>query len=269
MENQQPLAEPKPVTKEIAETPKKDVAKPLVDDKTRQKLAKAVMETDTSVLKPVEYAQLRKLATDYHAAKALPKSYEKPEQILLAMQFGRTMGMSPYEAVINGYFVNGSYNVWGKAVPAALRRHGWTWRFENEVDDSCTVIMFNPRLNETIEDTFTYQDAIDSGFTKDNYGKDKVGWRKGANRKRKLRYGVLSQVLHTYVPEVLGAVGGIAEYSEDYADAEVNHAQDKTVTMRANIEAADAEFLSDQQDDFHPEPVAEEKANAAEPSDAK
>ena len=59
-----------------------------------------------------------------------------------------------------------------------------------------------------------------SGFTKDKYGNIKLGWKEGANRKRKLRYGVLSQIIHTYLPEVLGSVTGIGDYSEDYMAAE-------------------------------------------------
>lgn len=31
---------------------------------------------------------------------------------------------------------------------------------------------------------------------------------------------MLSQIIHTYLPEVLGSVAGIGDYSEDYMDAQ-------------------------------------------------
>lgn len=118
------------------------------------------------------------------------------------------------------YFVGGKLQIYGKATPAALRRAGWRIRKFEETKDSCTATVFNPKTDEEITDTFTFQDAELSGFTKDKYGNIKLGWKEGANRKRKLRYGVLSQIIHTYLPEVLGSVTGIGDYSEDYMAAE-------------------------------------------------
>jgi hypothetical protein len=130
------------------------------------------------------------------------------------------------------------YNVFGKALPAALRRHGWNWHFENETPEQCSVVLRNTRTGEVIEDTFLFSDAVASGFIKDKSGAVKFGWKEGANRKRKLRYGVLSQVVHTYIPDVLGAVGGIAEYSEDYGDGQQSHESDKDVKRQAQMERA-------------------------------
>ena len=90
----------------------------------------------------------------------------------------------------------------------------------DETDDSCTATVYNPKTGEEITDTFTYRDAELSGFVKDSRGGIKLGWKPGANRKRKLRYAVLSQIIHTYLPEVLGSVAGIGDYSEDYIDAQ-------------------------------------------------
>jgi hypothetical protein len=249
------------------EEPKKNPAPKevsLVSDDARRKMANAVLETTTSVMNPVEHEQLRKLAKEYWLAGALPKSYQNPDQLMLAMQFGRTMGMTPYESIVNGYFVNGSYNVWGKAIPAALRRHGWSWKFFDETPDSCSVDLKNRMTHEAIVDTFTHQDAVASGFTKDSYGKEKVGWRPGANRRRKLRYGALSQVLHTYIPEVLGAVAGIAEYSEDYLEAEQGSIQDRSTDRREKIKAAEAQRQAELNDDFEPEVIEPEPKEAVE-----
>jgi hypothetical protein len=210
----------------------------LIDDQAKKELATAVVSQTTSVLNPVEHEQLRKLSKEYFLSNAYPESYKNPEQIMMAMIMGRSMGMTPHESVVNGYFVRGMYNVFGKALPASLRRHGWTWHFKDETAEQCSVVLRNTRTEEVIEDTFLYEDAVSSGFTKDSGGREKFGWKAGANRKRKLRYGVLSQVVHTYIPDVLGAVVGIAEYSEDYGDAQQNHDTDKNVRRQAQMERA-------------------------------
>lgn len=235
----------------------------LLGEESKRKITEAVIETTTSVMNPIEHEQLRKLAKEYYAAGALPESYKSPEQVFLAMQFGRTMGMTPHESIVNGYFVSGSYNVYGKAIPAALRRHGWIWKFVNETEAQCGIKLENSETGETIEDLFTYQDAVDSGYTQ-KYGKESFAWKKGANRKRKLRYGVLSLVLHTYLPDVLGAVSGIAEYSEDYIEGQSETAEDRVEANRQRMEAAEARRKEMADNGFEPQVVepTEEEATA-------
>lgn len=188
------------------------------DDKRNLNLA--VLSETTDVMNPVEYEQIKKLAKDFWAAGALAKSFQNEQQIVMAMLAGREMGMTFNEAVNDLYFVNGKLNVHGKATPAALRRHDWQIKYADETQASCTAMLRNTKTGEEIVDTFTFAEAEQSGFTKDSSGKVKAGWLPGANRRRKLRYGVLSLIIHTYTPEVLGAAAGIGEYSEDYAASE-------------------------------------------------
>lgn len=199
---------------------KESAPKSVLTDKDKRAINLKVLNTETDVMNPIEYEQMRKIANDMHAAGSLPSSYSNPQQVFMAIQLGRQMGFAPHEAVLNGYYVDGRYNIWGKAVPSALRRHGWRWKFEHPTSDTVTIKMINTKTGEEIEDEYSYEDAKLSGFTTDRSGREKFGWKQGANRKRKLRYGILSQVLHTYLPDVLGGVVGIAEYSEDYIEGE-------------------------------------------------
>lgn len=177
-----------------------------------------VMSQATDVMDPIAYAQTKTLSKDLLASRSLPTSYENQEQVMMAITAGREAGMSPTEAIRSFYFVNGSLNIYGAATPAALRRKGWRIQYKDETPDSCTAVVTNMHTGEVIEDTFTYEEAKLSGFVSDSRGRVKFGWKSGANRKRKLRYGVLSMIIHTYVPEVLGGAAGIGEYSQDYAD---------------------------------------------------
>ena len=191
----------------------------LTDDDQRE-ITKAISTTATSVMNPVEYAQMKKIADDMIASKSLPSTFTNAAQVQMALMAGHEMGMTTMESLNDLYFVGGKLQIYGKATPAALRRAGWRIKQFEETDESCTATVYNPKTGEEIVDTFTYRDAELSGFTKDSRGSVKLGWKPGANRKRKLRYAVLSQIIHTYLPEVLGSVAGIGEYSEDYMDAQ-------------------------------------------------
>lgn len=190
----------------------------LTDDDKRE-LTMAIKTKETGVMDPVAYEQMKIISRDLIASKSLPKTFENAAQVQMALMAGKEMGMTTMEALNDLYFVGGKLQIYGKATPAALRRAGWRIKFD-DAEDACTATITNPETGEEITDTFTMKDAELSGFVKDNYGNVKMGWKPGANRKRKLRYAVLSQIIHTYVPEVLGAVAGIGEYSDDYLDAE-------------------------------------------------
>lgn len=206
-------------TKKQEKQPETQPAKQILTDKDKRTITMAVRTEKTSVMDPVEYAQMKIIADDMIKSKSLPSSFENAEQVKMALMAGREMGMTTMESLNDLYFVSGKLQIYGKATPAALRRAGWRIKTFEETEDSCTATVWNPTTDETITDTFTYKDAELSGFVKDKYGNVKLGWREGANRKRKLRYAVLSQIIHTYLPEVLGSVAGIGDYSEDYMDA--------------------------------------------------
>lgn len=206
--------EPSPKDKTEAQAPS------VLSNEDKRDLTMSIKTTKTDVMDPVAYEQMKIISRDMISSKSLPSTFTNVAQVQMALMAGHEMGMTTMESLNDLYFVGGKLQIYGKATPAALRRAGWRIRKFEETKDSCTATVFNPKTDEEITDTFTFQDAELSGFTKDKYGNIKLGWKEGANRKRKLRYGVLSQIIHTYLPEVLGSVSGIGDYSEDYMDAE-------------------------------------------------
>jgi hypothetical protein len=168
----------------------------------------------TNYLDPNLYIQLKALAQDFIKSKAIPSVWQSAEQVLVGLQTGAEMGMKPMEAMNSLYPVNGAINVWGKATTRRLKEHGWTIKYSNESQETCTATV--SKGNKKYTETFTFAEAEESGYTKDSYGKLKVGWRPGMNRRKKLRYGVLSLIISTEIPEVLGSAMGIVEVSDDY-----------------------------------------------------
>lgn len=179
------------------------------------KQAITIRDTEaTSFLDPNLYTQMKALANDFIKSKSIPSVWQSSEQVLVGLQTGVEMGMKPMEAMNSLYPVNGSINVWGKATTRRLKEHGWTIQYSDESQETCTVTV--TKGDESYTETFTYAEAEASGYTKDSRGQIKIGWKPGMNRRKKLRYGVLSLIIATYIPEVLGSAMGIVEVSEDY-----------------------------------------------------
>lgn len=179
------------------------------------KRAMTIRDTQaTNFLDPNVYIQLKALAQDFIASKAIPSVWNSAEQVLVGLQTGAEMGMKPMEAMNSLYPVNGAINVWGKATTRRLKEHGWKIEYSDEDQTKCTATV--SKGDESYTETFLFKDAELSGYTKDNGGRLKIGWREGMNRRKKLRYGVLSLIISTYIPEVLGSAMGIVEVSDDY-----------------------------------------------------
>lgn len=204
--------------------------KSVLTEKDKRELTMAVKSTSTEIMDPVMYEQLRILSRDMYASGQVPKTYESEGQVFAAMQMGVEMGLSPRQAVLQGYFIGGRYEIWGSAVGAILRKKGWRWQFSGEEDGDkveVTLKHYQPGAtepDEEIQDSYSYEEAEMSGFTTQvskysQVEEDKLGWKPGINRKRKLRYGVLDLVLNTYLPDIAGPMTGLKEYSEDYDDA--------------------------------------------------
>ena len=190
---------------------------------TREKESKksvTIRDTKASaLLDPNMYVQMKALANDFIASKAVPNCWQTASQVLVGLQTGLEMGMKPMEAMNSLYPVNGAINVWGKATTRRVREHGYSIKYFNESQEavSCTI----QKGKEKYTETFEFADAEASGYVyqKNKYtGKQelKIGWKPGMNRKKKLRYGVLSLIISTYIPEVLGSAMGVVEVSDDF-----------------------------------------------------
>lgn len=154
---------------------------------------------------------MKKMADDMVKSGALPRG-DNAYTVMMKMQAGREMGLKPIESIKSFYIVNGVLSIFGDAVIRRLREHGYKVLPYKEADNTCTATI--EKDGEKYSETFTFEEAEKSGWTKSSSGL-KPGWILGINRRRKLRYGAMSTLIKTYVPEVLGAASDIAEVAED------------------------------------------------------
>lgn len=106
----------------------------------------------------VDYA--RKLS----ASDLLPKSYQgKPQNVLLAVEFGRSLGLDPITAINMTHVVQGRPTASAQLVGALVRRAGHTLRVRgNETSATCKIIRSDdPEF--TFEATWTMDRAKTAG----------------------------------------------------------------------------------------------------------
>lgn len=183
---------------------------------------------------PVVWDQMGKMASTFIQSRAMPSTIQNAAQAIVVMQTGFEMGMKPMEAIKSLYIVNGQVNIYGAATIRRLREHGYSVSYEMKKEDggSCTATVTKGK--EKYVETYSFDNAAKSDYTTAN-GKLKVGWKPGINRIMKLRYGVISMIIKSYIPEVMGSAGDIVEVAEDYPEikeekkAETGTVEPKTV----------------------------------------
>ena len=198
-----------------------------------------VATEQTTFFNPIVYAQMKQMATDFIASKAVPRGIENAEQLIMVFQAGYEMGMKPVEAMSSLYIVNGKITPWGPAVIRRLRNFGWRINYQ-ETLESCTATVTNG--DESYTDTFTFEMAEKSGYTKDRSGSLEVGWIPGANRTLKMRYGAISNIVKTYLPEVLGIYAGIAELEMDAVSELVDNKEKITQALERRAKTIETDF---------------------------
>ena len=151
------------------------------------------------------------MASTFVKSGALPTG-DNTERVMMKLQAGYEMGMTPIRSIKAFYFVNGVMNIFGAEVTRRLTEHGWKIDYKEELN-KCTATI--KKGEETHSDTLTFDDAVKSKWTTTPSGALKAGWYEGANRKQKLRYGALSMLIKSHVPEVLGSAVDIVEIAED------------------------------------------------------
>lgn len=187
---------------------------------TTQQMPHDVTILSNAYMNPQAWDQMKEMAKMFHQSGAISKCYDNVFKVITALQAGYEMGMKPMESLQSLYIVNGSVNIWGKAVVRRLREHGWSinYTMHAERGGGCTAVV--TKGIQTFTDTLYFDQVERSGSTKDHSGTLKFGWREGKNRLLKLRYGVIDTIIRTYIPEVLGSVAHIQEIGEDFQDQE-------------------------------------------------
>ena len=119
----------------------------------------------TNMTEAMEFARF--IATSSH----IPKDFQgKPNNILVAIQWGYEIGLAPMQALQNIAVINGRPSLWGDALIAVCKAHpdfrGITETYIEEEDKAVCQVKRN--VHGEIEETtseFSYKDAQQAGLT--------------------------------------------------------------------------------------------------------
>lgn len=113
--------------------------------------------------------RLFRLAERIKGSSVVPKDYiGKPENIFVAMMYGREIGLHPIQAVQSIMVVNGRPTLWGDAIPGLVQASGLLEKFEENWDEStktatCIVRRKGDQKDHTV--TFSLAEATKAGLT--------------------------------------------------------------------------------------------------------
>lgn len=112
-----------------------------------------------------DYTKLKEMAISFSKTNLIPKDYQnKPDNILVAMQWGNEIGLHPLQSLQNLSVINGRPSIWGDALLALVQNHpAYEWHKEWMEKDTafCQV---KRKGSEPSTQTFSKEDAITAGL---------------------------------------------------------------------------------------------------------
>jgi hypothetical protein len=178
--------------------------------------------TKTASRSPINFGnqgvQLASLEDAYRFANAIcasgfaPKGMEKPEAVLVAIQLGAELGLTPMAALQNTAVINGRPAIYGDAALALVRASGLLTSYKEEEigepgSDAHGYRVTASRGDQTTVETFTMSDAKRAKLT------GKPGpWSEYP--KRMLRFRARGYVLRDLFGDVLKGLRTVEEASD-------------------------------------------------------
>ena len=136
-------------------------------------------------IEPSNITELLAVAKMYAQSELVPKDYwKKPQNIVIAIQMGRSVGLSSMQALLSIAVINGRPTIWGDAIPALLYYHkvldsefhqgGIHERAPHEAlatkTGHCEIM--RKGWGEALVREFTYQEAVDAKLIERSKGGD-------------------------------------------------------------------------------------------------
>lgn len=164
-------------------------------------ISKALARSDASdrdLTASVDYA--RKLS----ASDLLPKAYQgKPQNVLLAVEYGRSLGLDPMTAINMTHVVQGKPTASAQLVGALVRRAGHTLRVRGDATTATCKIIRKDDPEFTFEVTWTMDRAKTAGVLSNSV------WKSYPQAMLKAR--AITECARDACPEVLAGISYTAE----------------------------------------------------------
>ena len=143
-----------------------------------QRVVDKIREEGAGYYNPVVWHGMIKLAKVLMDAGACPVGLKTEAQVMVALQAGREVGLSPINALNSFYIVKGKVSIYGDSAIAVVLRDGHQIDWGKCDANSATVKITRGDNAKSMETTFTYADAENKGITKYADGRKNEFWLK-------------------------------------------------------------------------------------------
>lgn len=130
----------------------------------------AIIRAPAAPLEPTTLSEAMLFARELAKSSMVPRDFQgKPENILVAMQWGREVGLGTLQALQNIAVINGRPSIWGDAMVALVKGSGLCEYLEETMEgagEDLMAVCRTKRKNEKKEQlrTFTVKDAKAAGL---------------------------------------------------------------------------------------------------------
>lgn len=172
----------------------------------------------TALGMPVDFESKLKMADTLAKSGLLPQGLSTPEKVVVALQWGYELGLSPMVAINNIAVVNGKPSLSTDMLHAIVRKSheygGVQWVKQDDKIAECIVKRITPNFSEEVRGVFTIEDAKKAGLA------DKDNWKKYPARM--LKHRALSYALRDAFPDIISGFYNEDEITEIAEPKEVN-----------------------------------------------
>lgn len=235
-----------------------------------QRVVDKIREEGAGYYNPVVWQGMTNLAKVLLDAKVTPSGLDTQAKILVALQSGRELGLSPIKALNSFYIVKGKVQIYGDSAIAVVLRDGHDVEWGECNAKTATVKITRGDNKKSLEATFTYDEAERKGLTKYADGRKNEFWQKYPENM--LKFKAFGSIARFIVADSLNGMSIKEEVDGSSIDGELveettaprittpDTAQAKTVEPVATVEAEEADE-SASLNEF----VNKEEAKPAEP----
>lgn len=273
--------DPTPTPAALAPAPSPGAALVLTDESKHHALRSLFS------IEPSNMTELISMSKMYAESELVPKDFQKkPQNIIIAVQMGRSVGLSTMQSILSIAVINGRPTIWGDAIPALLYYHqaldpsfgngGILERSPDEAwakqEGECQIM--RKGWTTPLVRRFTYAEAEKAGLIKRSQGGEGsrgVGpWITYPGRMLQMR--ARSWAARDACPDIMKGLIG-REEAEDIRDARTGERVSNFAPPKTIIDVGEVQRFTEEAKreggGAAPRPAGPPRPSAADASDAK
>jgi len=180
-----------------------------------------------------EWETMNIVAQTLKQGGVMPNSIDTLPKMVVALQAGKEIGLSPIESMNSLYFVNGKIAMYGEAVPNQLVRAGHRIKWGKCDEKQAEVTVIRGDTGDSMTTKLTMEQAEKRGYTKNNV------WQRFPENM--LKWRALSMTAKFIAPDAMKGIG-IKEDLEGEIVVKESRFHNEKETKRIETEVKDGTY---------------------------